>query len=230
MNEIPKEYRIVTSPYYNEKVFDYWGGCYEAVYILFKPFYQFKPDSKWNRNRLFNASNCWEIWPDIIEAETYPVNWKQVKEGAGFADYKELAEALTIKFDKTEGSIKLNKYVESHEILYPDEDNFVNFLVDDILHSFRFLGYEELLIGPEFPDDNMPFNKILRYKTDTDPSDLLYSKNIYAPDNKILFTTAFDYHHGFICSDRETIEKLIDKFQFEGFFCSQDTTTWWFRN
>ena len=227
MDEQLKENRAVTSPHYNIKVFNYWGDFYEAVFILFKPFYQFKNGSKYNREKLFEDPNVRENWFDIIQMECVPVKWNKVKEEVGFSDFWEVDDGMKGAFENPENSRKLWKYVESEEMIHPTEDYFSNFQVDDILNSFKYLGYTEFYTGPQF--HNVGFEETKLYSIGTDPLNLLGSQNIFAPDNKILFTTAFDLHYGFICSDRITIEKLIDKFHFEGFFCDENTTTWWSR-
>ncbi|KAA9346011.1 DUF2711 family protein [Adhaeribacter soli] len=181
--------------------------------------------------KFLRTRNWGNIGDIIIKNECFPVKWQKVKEDVGFSDFKEINDALTGAIDYPENRIKLNTYIETQEMLYPEEDVFSFFQVEDILNSLKFLGYKNLIIGPEFPETETTraSDEITIYSTDTDPSNLLYSKNIYTSDRKILFTTAFDLHYGFICSDREIIEKLVHKFQFEGFFCDQNTMTWWAR-
>lgn len=226
MNNLPKEYRAVTSPSYNLKVFDYWGDCYESVFIMLKPFFRFKPASFYNLDKIIQERSNWDI---IIQNECEPVKWQEIIEAGVLSDFREIAEGLTYYSEFQKNKIKLEMYCEAHQLLYPYEDTFSPFQVDIIQNCFRYLDYKEFFLGPEFPaiEEYPASDEEIRLDINAKSANLLHSKNIYPLDRKILFSSAFDMHYSFICSERKILEALQQEFKMEGFFCDANTTTWW---
>ena len=222
MKKPPKDYRAVTSPSYNVKVYDYWGDCYGTVFLMFKPFFRFKLNSEYNLNRINEERSKLHA---IIQNECEPVKWQEVKEKGGFSEYWEIDDGLNLNPDFIENKVKLEAITDELELLYPYEDFFSPFQVDTIQSSLKYLGYKEFIIGAEFPE----FDEEEVYDINIDRSNLWNRSNIYPGDRKILFTSPFDLRISFICSGREVIEELKEKFQIEGFYCDADTTTWWSR-
>ncbi|MEJ8800666.1 hypothetical protein [Pontibacter sp. H249] len=222
MKKPPKDYRAVTSPSYNVQVYDYWGDCYESVFLMHKPFFRFRSHSKYNIDRINKERSKWH---SIIQNECEPIKWQEVKEKGGFAEYWQIDDGLNINPDFIDNKKKLEAITDELELLYPYEDFFSPFQVDTIQNSLKYLGYKELVIGAEHPE----IDEEEVYDINTNRSNLWNSSNIYPADKKILFTSPFDMHVSFICSEREVIEKLKEEFQIEGFYCSADTTTWWSR-
>lgn len=182
MKKPPKEYRTVTSPSYNVKVYDYWGDCYESVFLMFKPFFKFKPNSEYNTHRINEERSRWHT---IIQNQCEPVNWQDVKEKGGFSEYWEIDDGLNLSPDYIENKEKLESITDELELLYPYEDFFSPFQVDIIQNSLKYLGYKELRIGAEFPE----LDKEEVYDINTDRSNLWNSSNIYPADKKILFSS-----------------------------------------
>ncbi|MGV3586634.1 MAG: hypothetical protein ACO1OF_06515 [Adhaeribacter sp.] len=222
MERPPREYRIISSPSYNIKAYDYWGDCYESIFIMFKPFFKFKLNSDYNL-RKFNEDRSKML--SILLNECEPVQWKEIKTIGNFFEYGEIDDGLTLNSYNPENRIKLEKLSNKLEILYPFEDFFSPFQVNIIQESFKYLGYKDILVGHEFPDAEKPEN----FNVESSSEELIFTSNIYSKDHKILFTSAFDCHYSFICSERQVIEELKERFCIEGFYCDKDTTTWWSR-
>jgi len=222
MKKPPRDYRIVTSPHYNIKVFDYWGDCYESIFLMFKPFFKFKLNSGYSIKK-FNVERSKML--KILLNECEPVRWHEIKERGSFHEYSEIDDGLNLSPDNLKNKIRLEELSEKLGILYPFEDFFSPYQVDIVQEALKYLGYKNLCIGDEFLDTEEA--KILNIDLESD--NLIFTSNIYSKDNKILFTSPYDMRYSFICSERKMIEEIKDKFCIEGFFCNANTATWWSR-
>lgn len=228
MEKPPKEYRQITSPFYNVKVFDYWGDIYESVFILLKPFFRFKSNSQYNTETIqdFRLN-----WTEIILSECDPITWNEVMKLGGFKNLAELDDGLRIKNEYAGTGEKMRRVTDKYQILYPYDDVFSPYQIHKILKAIKNLGYNEVILGSEFPDQDNPIKLILDDATieGQKEGDGIY-KNVYTADKRILFSCAFDLFYTFICGDRIAIDKIIKDQQFEGFYCELNTNSWWSSN
>jgi hypothetical protein len=98
-------------------------------------------------------------------------------------------------------------------------------LLDDMLKSLKLFGNEMVIIGDEFGFEKREetIDNLLKNNIELNFSDLsLYTKNI-----KILYTVHWDSHFTILCSSKKTIETILNKFPFEGFFCTPETKIYW---
>jgi hypothetical protein len=49
----------------------------------------------------------------------------------------------------------------------------------------------------------------------------------YTNHNEILYATHWDSHFTMLCSDRKTVDSILAKHPFEGFFCDERTEIYW---
>ncbi len=52
-------------------------------------------------------------------------------------------------------------------------------------------------------------------------------RNLFTHDHNILITTHWDSHFSLLCSDKETVEQLVNSSGLEGFYCSEETKMYW---
>ena len=52
-------------------------------------------------------------------------------------------------------------------------------------------------------------------------------KNLFTHDNELLVTTHWDSHFSMLCSDKETIERIVKSCGLEGFYCDNKTEIYW---
>ena len=52
-------------------------------------------------------------------------------------------------------------------------------------------------------------------------------ENWYTNKNEILYTSHWDSHFTLLCSDKKTIESILSKHPFEGFYCDIKTEIYW---
>jgi hypothetical protein len=102
---------------------------------------------------------------------------------------------------------------------------FSDLLHDNVLQAIQCLGYEWVWIGDEFCTERK-----LYWIDDLKGSDANATRghcNVFTPDKALLWTTHWDSHFSFLCSSRRNLEVIEKKYQFEGFFCAQDTQVYW---
>lgn len=49
----------------------------------------------------------------------------------------------------------------------------------------------------------------------------------FTHDNELLVTTHWDSHFSMLCSDKETIERIVKHCDLEGFYCDDQTEIYW---
>ena len=50
---------------------------------------------------------------------------------------------------------------------------------------------------------------------------------MFTHDNELLVTTHWDSHFSMLCSDKETIERIVKCCDLEGFYCDNKTEIYW---
>lgn len=52
-------------------------------------------------------------------------------------------------------------------------------------------------------------------------------RNLFTHDQKILVTTHWDSHFSMICGDSQTLNRIVESADLEGFFCDEGTEIYW---
>jgi len=52
-------------------------------------------------------------------------------------------------------------------------------------------------------------------------------ENWYTPKNEILYTAHWDSFYTMLCSDKKTVESIVERYKFEGFYCNEKTKIYW---
>jgi hypothetical protein len=205
---------------------DFYKGIYNEVFVFYHPF--IKPISI--DYKLFEP----ETYPgknDIIE-KCEMVTWKQFLSISGIESYSHLdiglrTQILGLKkqFANEETAEKIQDTCEKHQLIAPMEGFFPEFLMNKVLLSIKQDGHNWIWSGDEFCterkleyiDDLIKDNEALRNQR----------LNLFTHDNEILLTTHWDSHFSMLCSDKDTINKIVKFADLEGFFCDDKTEIYW---
>lgn len=214
------------SPYDDVPVLDFYKGYYDCVYVMLHPFIKEIYPGKFNF-----SPTTWPTKAEILEY-TQKVSWAEFVKISGIGDLNNLDIALrnsTLglnKQHKNEYDLSLlNEALELNNLISPTEGMFSVFLEDDMLNALIELGHEWIYIGDEFGfERKMEFiQDVIENKNTTHYA----HETWYTTMNEVLFATDWDSHFTFLCSDRQTVEKILEKHPFEGFYCAPETELYW---
>lgn len=206
------------------KVLEYYKGYFEAVYIMLHPFYRgISMD-------LGSINN--DDWPTDQELREgcVSVSWQEVIKLTKFQNFSQIDIGLRTLFGALNKDVANENYALELErlfidngILYPDATGIISpFLSDAILKCLNKLNYTKLWQVDEFS-----YQPAILYNLD----ELLISQQThhcnYTEDHKVLFATHWDSQCTFLCSSKEIIEKILEIYPFEGFFCTPNTEVYW---
>lgn len=204
----------------------FYKGIYDEIFVFYHPF--IKPIS---------------IDYELFEPETYPskndiiekcemVSWKQFLSMSGIENYSDLDIGLRTRilglkkqFVNEETSKKIQDTCEKHQLIAPMEGFFPEFLMNKVLLSIKQEGHDWIWAGDEFCTERK-----LEYIDDliNDKNALRNQHlNLFTHSNEILLTTHWDSHFSMLCSDRDTINKIVNFANLEGFFCDGKTEIYW---
>lgn len=205
---------------------DFYKGFYNEVFIFFHPF--IKPIS---------------IDYELFEPVTYPgkndiiencemVTWEQFLSLSGIESYRHLdiglrTQVLGLKkqFANDETAKSIQDTNEKHQLIAPTEGFFPEFLMNKILMSLQQEGHDWIWSGDEFCTERK-----LEYINDLikDNAALRNQRlNLFTHNNEVLITTHWDSHFSMLCSNKETINKIVKFAGLEGFFCDDKTEIYW---
>jgi len=197
----------------NIPIMEFYKGYFNSVYIILSPFYKKDGADK------------------IIQT----IGWNDMLEFSGFKDIKQLDIALrnsilglNERWKNTKDAEHLQKICETYDLWAPSEGYFPDTLRADMLNSLKEQGHNYMFIADEYG-----FERKLEYIQDAiegkDDISLQWGpqRNWYTTRNEILYTTHWDSHFTLLCSDRKTIESILNKHEFEGFFCDEHTEIYW---
>ncbi|WP_235524153.1 DUF2711 family protein [Pedobacter sp. Hv1] len=194
-------------------ILEFYRGYFDAVYIILHPFYKLDKDNK----------------------ITQVMAWKDFQSLAGFKNINQLDIALrtyigglrTEYKNKKDADI-LEQASNLHDLWIPSEGNFQDTLDKEMLKSLQEQGHQYMYIGDEWG-----FERKLCYIQDAleGKADMLLTwgpeKNWYTSHNEILYTTHWDSHFTLLCSNKNTVENILAKHPFEGFYCDEKTDIYW---
>ncbi|WP_158988810.1 DUF2711 family protein [Mucilaginibacter sp. L196] len=193
-------------------ILKFYRGYFDSVYIMLHPFYSMN-DKK-------------EI------TKTY--TWAEMVSLTGFNDLNQLDIAMRNSIGGLNKNWKNEKDVEILQTVCTLNDIWIpsEGLFQDSLRSEMLLGIQEQGHHYMFVADGYGYERKLTYIPDfliKDDIVLEWSgrENWYTNKNEILYTSHWDSHHTLLCSDKETIESILSKHPFEGFYCDAETEIYW---
>jgi hypothetical protein len=227
------EYRVLPEPHKyavcapeDMPIKDFYKGFYDEVFVFYHPF--IKPISL--DYKLFEP----ETYPgknDIIE-NCELVTWGQFLSLSGIESYNQLDIGLRTqilglrKQSANENTAEIIRDTcEKHQLVPPTEGFFPEFQMNKILMSLQQEGHNWIWSGDEFCterkleyiDDLIHDNEALRNQ----------HLNLFTHNNEVLLTTHWDSHFSMLCSDKDTVNKIVEFADLEGFFCDDKTEIYW---
>lgn len=220
----PHRYAICSPDNMPIKIF--YKGIFEEVFIFYHPFIKpltidynlFNPDTYPSRNEI--RDNCEKI------------TWRQFLTLSGIESYKLLDIGLRTnilglneRYQDINSGLLIKKTCKEKRIAAPFEGKFPEFIMNGLLKGIKTIGHEWIWSGDEhcterkleYIDDLIKDNDMLDHR----------AKNLFTHDNSILITTHWDSHFSLLCSDRSTVELLINSCNLEGFYCNEKTEMYW---
>ena len=217
---IPEKYASCPS---EENILTFYKGQFDSVYILLHPFLRANNIGV----ECFNPST----WPDkhkiINECES--INWQEILNLSGLETFSDIDIGLRTsigglrkEFSNKSFSQKLDE-LEKQNIIHPQEGDLDPFLENRLLKVIKELGHNWLWVGDEFATERK-----LNWIEDLIEKDIVPSHGcIFTHDHSLLITTHWDSHFSFLCSSKETIEKILSIDPFDGFYCTPETKVYW---
>lgn len=222
---LPEPHRYAVCSSEDMPIKEFYKGVFEEVYVFYHPF--IKP--KAIDYDLFNP----DTYPTRSEIRKYceKVTWEQFLILAGIGSYKQLDIGLRTRilglkkeYQNLYAAALIEKTCMKNLIVEPSEGLFPEFIMDDLLNGIKTVGHEWIWCGDEFCterklvyiDDLMHDNNLLEQ-----------GKNLFTHDNSILITTHWDSHFSLLCSDKCTVEQLVNLCGLEGFYCNDKTEIYW---
>lgn len=209
---------------YDGPILPYYQGQFDAVYALLHPFIRavsldkelFYPETYPSKSEILTKCRR-ASWSDIIDL-TSLANISEIDIGlrTGIA-------GLNKEFCNDQFAEQIDRIEEIKNIIRPNEGELPELLQIELFEALQSLGHEWLWIGDEFCTERK-----LEWIDDL-KGDYLFPSHccVFTPDKSILVTTHWDSHFSFLCSTRETIDKILNFEPFEGFFCDQSTEVYW---
>ncbi|WP_343842218.1 DUF2711 family protein [Salinibacillus aidingensis] len=179
---------------------------------------------------------------DLFKPSSYPSNneiiedceiisWEKFLKLSGIRSFKQLDIGLQTGILRLKEEYQDKKTVQLIEntcikegIIEPVEGLFPPLVMNKLLKSIKRLGYNWMWIGDEFGTERK-----LEYIDDfVSHSDMLNKgKNLFTHNHNILITTHWDRHLSLLCSDKKTVEYLVESCSLEGFYCNKSTQINW---
>jgi hypothetical protein len=166
------------------------------------------------------------------------IGWRTICRQAGFAEHCEVDQALRtsiggLRHDLADAdkSNRLASYCSQNLIFPPTEGSFQPLMQASLASLFRQAGNNYLTVGDEFGDDERVVNTRLLEQNDLWDGmvDLpQYGvKRLIAPDRSLLAWVHWDSFYTLILGKEEALQDLKIANLFEGFWCSEETESYW---
>lgn len=176
--------------------------------------------------------------PGIAKALGHAISWGKVVATLGMADHCALDCALRTHIkglrkdlDDEAAARRLTDYCAREKIFLPTEGTIQPLMENSLIAMLRRAGFAEVILADEFGDDEklMPLD-VLEDKGPWELRDDLPKwgvRRIIAPDRSLLVWVHWDSFYTAIVGTRARLEAARPERDFEGFWCSPTTTTYW---
>lgn len=166
------------------------------------------------------------------------VSWRAICQRANFTNHCELDRALRtgiggLRQDlaDTAASDRLAAYCSEHKIFTPNEGRFEPLMQSRLARLFRSAGFPKVVTGDEFGDDErlVDIDLLDRNELWDGMAELpQYGiKRLITPDHSLLAWVHWDSFYTLILGTAESLHDLRLDRSFEGFWCSDETNTYW---
>ena len=166
------------------------------------------------------------------------IGWQTICQQAGFTDHCELDQALRTSIGGLRNDLadsaksdRLASYCSQHGIFPPNEGCFEPLMQSSLASAFKRAGHRSLTLGDEIGDDERLVETSLLEQDELwdDMAELpKYGvKRLIAPDQSLLAWVHWDSFYTLILGTAEAFQDLKIASLFEGFWCSDETETYW---
>ncbi len=219
----------ITCPDEGDKILSYYRGYYENVFIIFHPF--IKPKNGYE----FDFEN---VYPDkaTVNQHFVKVLWSDIVKECNFEGFDKLDIALrnwigglVAKYQNPIDVHKLKNFCENFNIIEPSEGSFQDCIINNMISSFKELGYKKIIFGDEWGEKQKDIfiSELESRNNELDVFLEFMPNNMFTEDKKILYSVHWDSHFTLLCSDTKTVKNIINKFSFEGFYANDKTEIYW---
>lgn len=180
----------------------------------------------------------------LLVEQGYPIDrmnnltWKEVISDLGFKDVYYLYHALNNMFfykqlsDETlkQDCLNLHRYLVENNINFPDEGGIPDFYKPLFIESFKLFKYETLSATDFFGDDleNFSIDDMLRnFKVNKKLNLQFYVASLFTEDLSMSYTGPMDCYFSILTASKKRIERILEKYNFEGFYADESTTCRW---
>lgn len=222
---LPEPHRYAICAPEGMPIKEFYTGLFEEVFVFFHPFIKaktndfdlFNPDTDKSRNEL--QKNCEKL------------TWTQFLTLTGIDSYKQLdiglrtsISGLREEYQDQNTAELIHKTCREKLISAPSEGSFPETIMNGLLEAIKITGHEWIWLGDEFCTERklMYIDDLIR-----DNNLLGQGKNLFTHDNGMLITTHWDSHFSLLCSDKKTVEQLVNSSELEGFYCNEKTKIYW---
>lgn len=208
----------------DEKILPFYQGQFEAVYVMLHPF--IKP-TKFNGDRFYADKKPTK--QEVIDGCS-AISWQEILRLTKLSNLAAIDIGLRTSIGGIKKALsnrvaadKLNSLTKELDIIHPEEGELPPLLENRLFSAIKSLGHYWLWIGDEFDTERK-----LHWIDDLFEKDEIPSHGcVFTHDHSLLVTTHWDSHCSFLCSSRETIEKILSAESFEGFYCTAKTEVYW---
>ncbi len=166
------------------------------------------------------------------------ISWRTVCQQVNFTDHCELDRALRtsiggLRPDLADSAARdrLKSYCAQHGVFPPNEGRFEPLMQSGLATIFRCAGFQSLIVGDEFGDDErlVPVSLLERNELWDHMAELpkFGVKRLIAPDRSLLAWVHWDSFYTLILGTDDAFRDLKVNSLFEGFWCSDETETYW---
>lgn len=166
------------------------------------------------------------------------IGWRTVYQQNNFTNHCELDRALRTSIGglrrdiaDSAASDQLASYCSRYRIFPPNEGGFQPLMQSSLASIFRQAGFQSLLVGDEFGDDDrlvdislMERDELWDGMAELPPHGI---KRLIAPDRSLFAWVHWDSFYTMIFGTDEAFHGLNINRLFEGFWCSDETNTFW---
>ncbi|MEK3976401.1 DUF2711 family protein [Psychrobacillus sp. FSL K6-1267] len=205
---------------------EYYKGVLEEIFLFFHPFIQPKTISY-----------------ELFEPDTYPMindiikhcemlTWEQFLKISKIENYKQLDSGIRTSISRLNKNVANEEVAKTildvcknEEIIAPSEGCFPVPLITGLLESIKKEGHEWIWYG-----DELGTERKLEYIDDLVGDCNAFPNhpiNLFTHNHSILLTTHWDSHFSMLCSDKNTVNKIVKSCNLEGFYCGERTKVYW---
>ncbi|WCN39678.1 DUF2711 family protein [Aneurinibacillus uraniidurans] len=223
---IPEPHRYAVCAPADIPIKTFYKGVFDEVFIFLHPFIKpitidiesFYPDTYPCKNDVIRTCEL--------------ITWTEFLKLSCIRDFRQLdigLRTMILGLRKQFANEHLAKVIkdtcEQKKLVPPTEGCLPELLTNRLLQAVKNEGHDWFWVGDEFCTERK-LEYIDDLVKDNDPFGNQHL-NLFTHDNKILFTTHWDSHFSMVCSDKDTINKIVDYCNLEGFYCDEQTEIYW---